>query len=199
MFWTPTWTKIPVYVRVSFLANVSSRSRKKRDGSISDDDACSSELQSVTRFRATLDPLKSRLDGDETPEAGSAYRRSIGLLSTDSVSVTVDRRSPTTFDRRPSVGHGYEDGPPGVLPARPIGTGCADRQTSIRREIGIHDVIPSTVPRFWATVCKTVGPMLSDRCLSVCPVCPVCPVYDVGVLWPNGWTVGWIKMPLGRG
>ena len=24
---------------------------------------------------------------------------------------------------------------------------------------------------FWATVCKTVRPMLSDRCLSVCPVC----------------------------
>ena len=23
---------------------------------------------------------------------------------------------------------------------------------------------------FWATVCKTVRPMLSDRCLSVCPV-----------------------------
>ena len=30
--------------------------------------------------------------------------------------------------------------------------------------------------------------MLSDRCLSVCPVC------DVGVLWQ---TVGWIKMKLG--
>jgi len=29
---------------------------------------------------------------------------------------------------------------------------------------------------YWATVCKTVRPMLSDRCLS----CPVC---DVGVLW----------------
>jgi len=28
--------------------------------------------------------------------------------------------------------------------------------------------------------CKTVRPMLSDRC----PVCPVC---DVGILWPNGW------------
>ena len=41
---------------------------------------------------------------------------------------------------------------------------------------------------FWATVCKTVRPMLSvpcPVCLSVCPVCPVC---DVGVLWPNGWT-----------
>jgi len=25
--------------------------------------------------------------------------------------------------------------------------------------------------RFWGTVCKTVRPMLSDRCLSVCPVC----------------------------
>jgi len=32
---------------------------------------------------------------------------------------------------------------------------------------------------FWATVCKTVRPMLLDRCLSVC---------NVGVLWPNGWT-----------
>ena len=41
---------------------------------------------------------------------------------------------------------------------------------------------------FWATVCKTVRPMLSDRCLSVCPVCPCCPVCNVGVLWPNGWT-----------
>jgi len=33
----------------------------------------------------------------------------------------------------------------------------------------------------WATVCKTVRPMLSDRCLSALSVC------DVGVLWPNGW------------
>jgi len=24
---------------------------------------------------------------------------------------------------------------------------------------------------FWATVCKTVRPMLSVRCLSACPVC----------------------------
>jgi len=38
-----------------------------------------------------------------------------------------------------------------------------------------------SVKRFWATVCKTVRPMLSDRCLTVCPVC------DVGTLWPNGW------------
>jgi len=37
---------------------------------------------------------------------------------------------------------------------------------------------------FWATVCKTVRPMLSDRC----PVCPVRPVCDIGVLWPNSWT-----------
>ena len=34
---------------------------------------------------------------------------------------------------------------------------------------------------FWATVCKAVCPMLSDRCLSVLSVC------DVGVLRPNGW------------
>jgi len=35
---------------------------------------------------------------------------------------------------------------------------------------------------FWATVCKTVGPILSVHCLSVLFVC------NVGVLWPNGWT-----------
>jgi len=39
----------------------------------------------------------------------------------------------------------------------------------------------------WATVCKTVRPMLSDRCLSVLFVLSVCPICDVGVLWPNGW------------
>ena len=41
---------------------------------------------------------------------------------------------------------------------------------------------------FWATVCETVRPMLSDRC----PVCLPClsgclSGCDVGVLWPNGW------------
>ena len=44
---------------------------------------------------------------------------------------------------------------------------------------------------FWATVCKTVRPMLSDRC-PVCPICPVClsvclSACDVGALWLNGW------------
>jgi len=33
----------------------------------------------------------------------------------------------------------------------------------------------------WATVCKTVCPMLSVLCLSCLSVC------NVGVLWPNGW------------
>jgi len=38
---------------------------------------------------------------------------------------------------------------------------------------------------FWATVCKTVRPMLSVRCQSVCPVClSAC---NVRALWPNGW------------
>ena len=42
---------------------------------------------------------------------------------------------------------------------------------------------------FRATVCKTVRPTLSDRCLSVC-LCLVTLVYC-------GQTVGWIKVPLG--
>jgi len=41
----------------------------------------------------------------------------------------------------------------------------------------------------WATVCKTVRPMLSIRCLSVSlSVLSCLSVCDVGVLWPNGWT-----------
>ena len=72
---------------------------------------------------------------------------------------------------------------------------------------------------FWATVCKTVRPMLLDRCLSVCPVCDVWyggrpPPWPHCVRWglappkennsPQfsthvycGQTAGWIKMPLG--
>ena len=44
-----------------------------------------------------------------------------------------------------------------------------------------------SIQPFWATVCKTVHPMLSDRCMSVCPVCLSCPVCNVGVLPSNGW------------
>ena len=40
---------------------------------------------------------------------------------------------------------------------------------------------------YWATVCITVRPMLSDRCLFVRPVLSVYPVCDAGVLWPNSW------------
>jgi len=43
------------------------------------------------------------------------------------------------------------------------------------------DRICNQYVNFGATVCETVRPMPSDRCLS----CPVC---DIGVLWPNGWT-----------
>ena len=45
----------------------------------------------------------------------------------------------------------------------------------------LHRSCGNVCSGFWATVCKTVCPMLSDRCLSVLTVC------DVGVLWPNGW------------
>jgi len=53
---------------------------------------------------------------------------------------------------------------------------------------------PSEAEAFWATVCKTVRPMLSDRC----PVCllsvrSVSPFFVPCLLWPNGW----IKIPLG--
>ena len=46
---------------------------------------------------------------------------------------------------------------------------------------------------FWATVCKTVRHMLSDRCLSVLSVCPVLSVTFVHC----GQMVGRIKMKCG--
>ena len=62
-------------------------------------------------------------------------------------------------------------------------------RVSRRRE---HCSQPCALLSFWATVCKTVRPMLPVTvvlsvlsCLSVClSVLSVC---DVGVLWPNGW------------
>ena len=47
---------------------------------------------------------------------------------------------------------------------------------------------------FWATVCKTVRPVLSVRCLSVCLSCLSC--LSVTLVY-CGQTVGWIKMKLG--
>jgi len=54
-----------------------------------------------------------------------------------------------------------------------------------------------TFRSFWATVCKTVRAMLSDRCLSVLTVLSCLPVCSVSVGSYCGQTVGYIKMPLG--
>jgi len=50
--------------------------------------------------------------------------------------------------------------------------------------------------QFWATICKTVRPMLSVRCLSVCPV-QSCPVRLAVTLVYCVQTAGRIKMKLG--
>ena len=53
------------------------------------------------------------------------------------------------------------------------------------RAVRLPSTLVALYANFWATVYKTVRPSPSYRC-------PVC---DVGVLWPNGWT---IKMKLGK-
>jgi len=63
---------------------------------------------------------------------------------------------------------------------------CHHRQTTMLHNIQkcqLHEKYTtiSTCP-FWATICKTIHPMLLDRCLSVC-------------LWQ--WPIAWIRMPLG--
>ena len=42
--------------------------------------------------------------------------------------------------------------------------------------------------RFWATVCKTVRPMLSDRCPVLSVLSCLVSNDGVGLLWSNGWT-----------
>jgi len=54
---------------------------------------------------------------------------------------------------------------------------------------GIDDCSLSWLRDFWATVCKTVRPMLPDRCLSCLSVLSVTVMYC-------DQTVGWIKIPL---
>jgi len=58
---------------------------------------------------------------------------------------------------------------------------CSD---AVYRKVGGSQTVDKAAAHdkdatFWATVCKTVRPMLSVRCLSVC--------VDVRALWPNGW------------
>jgi len=53
--------------------------------------------------------------------------------------------------------------------------------------------LQSAARNFWATVCKTVRPMLSVSCLSVCPVLSVLSVTFVHCDQRDGW----IKMKLG--
>jgi len=54
-----------------------------------------------------------------------------------------------------------------------------------------HHTMLDVCSAFWATVCKTVRPTLSVRCLSVLSVClSVTLVYC-------GQTVGWIQVKLG--
>jgi len=50
----------------------------------------------------------------------------------------------------------------------------------------LHHMLPhlSFFFNFWVTVCKTLRCMLSDHCVSVCPVLSVC---NIGVLCPNDW------------
>jgi len=47
------------------------------------------------------------------------------------------------------------------------------------------------VSEFWATVCKTIRPILSDRCLSDCSVCLSVTLVHCGQ------TVRWVKIKLG--
>jgi len=64
------------------------------------------------------------------------------------------------------------------------------RRRNKRLQMGVI-VVMLTI--FWATVCKTVRPTLSDRCLSV-RLRPVC--LSVTLVY-CGQTAGWIKMSLG--
>ena len=73
---------------------------------------------------------------------------------------------------------------PSVLISTPkLDVGVVSMKVVIRAEkkFAVYGCLFLRITFFWATVYKTVRPMLSDRCLSVLSVC------NVGILWPNGW------------
>jgi len=47
-------------------------------------------------------------------------------------------------------------------------------------------VLDSSATGFWATVCKTARPLLSDRCLFVLSCLSLLSV-TLAYMWPNGW------------
>jgi len=55
------------------------------------------------------------------------------------------------------------------------------RETGKETSVGRLKSVRHTMNGFWATVCKTVCPVLSDHSWSALSVC------DVDVLRPNGW------------
>jgi len=59
----------------------------------------------------------------------------------------------------------------------------------------VHVIQPGI--EMWATICKTVRPMLSDRCLSAPSVLSCLSVLSVTLVY-CGQTVGWINMKLGK-
>jgi len=69
---------------------------------------------------------------------------------------------------------------PSLPPFLPTLSSCVIHFTVICRPLP-RPAVPSP---FWATVCETVRPMLSDRCHVCLPALYVC---NVGVLWQNGW------------
>jgi len=64
------------------------------------------------------------------------------------------------------------------------------RRTGRRGDQLSYPQLHQVLTDFWATVCKTVRPMLSDRCLSVLSVLSITLVHC-------SQTVRWIKMSLG--
>ena len=66
---------------------------------------------------------------------------------------------------------------------------CKDTYMPGENKIYLKQQASSPFPPFlfWAFVCKTVRPIVSDRCLSVLSVLSALSVCDVGVLWSSGW------------
>ena len=59
----------------------------------------------------------------------------------------------------------------------------SSRIISIYCIIDASSHLHSSDDNFWVTFCKTVGPILSDRCLSVLSVCPLLSVLSVSLVY----------------
>jgi len=104
--------------------------------------------------------------------------------------LSAELRRPLCGELKGGRGRNERDGKEGKGEGRKNGR---EGRSHKNRHSWLYSLVSTYMTSFWATVRKTVRPVQSDRCMSVCAVCPVLSV----TLVYCDQTVEWIIVKLG--